>query len=76
MVLSTTQERFIYINIGTLARQIDAIWNRRLKVPLRGITQEMFSEASQNDTFCLETVVPAIGKNGTPNCATVKPFAG
>ena len=75
-IQGTTQARFIYINIGTLARQIDAIWNRRLKVPLRGITQEMFSEASQNDTFCLETVVPAIGKNGTPNCATVKPFAG
>ena len=36
-IQGTTQARFIYINIGTSARQIDAIWNRRLKVPLRHV---------------------------------------
>ena len=75
-IQGTTQERFIYINIGTSAGQIGSIWNRRLKVPLRGITEEMVSMASQNELFCLETKVPAIGKDGTPTCATVKPFAG
>ena len=75
-IQGTTQERFMYINIGTLAGQLGSIWNRRLKVPLRGITQEMVSEASENDSVCLETIVSATGKDGTPNCATVKPFAG
>jgi hypothetical protein len=75
-VQGTAQERFIYINIGTSARQIGSIWTRRLKVPLRDITEEMVSKARENDSFCLETIVPAIGKDGTPNCATVKPFAG
>jgi Family of unknown function (DUF5990) len=75
-IQGTTQERFIYINIGTSAGQIGSIWTRRLKVPLRGITETMISEASQDNSFCLETTVPAIGKDGTPNCATVKPFAG
>jgi hypothetical protein len=75
-IQGTTQERFIYINIGTSAGQIGSIWTRRLKVPLRGITEEMVSKVSENDGFCLETIVPAIGKDGTPNCATVKPFEG
>lgn len=75
-IQGTSQERFIYINIGTSAGQIGSIWTRRLKVPLRGITEEMVSKASQNETFCLETIVPAIGKDGSPNCATVKPFLG
>ena len=75
-IQGTTQERFIYINIGTSAGQIGSVWTRRLKVPLRDITEEMVLKANENDTFCLETTVPAIGKDGTPNCATVKPFAG
>ncbi len=69
-------ERFIYINIGISAGQIDSIWNRRLKVPLRGVTEEMISKTSQNESLWLETIVPALGKDGTPNCATVKPFLG
>ncbi len=70
------EERFIYINIGTSAGQWDSIWTRRLKVPLRNITEEMLAKTSENDLFYLETKVPAIGKDGTPNCATVKPFNG
>jgi hypothetical protein len=71
-----TTERFIYIGIGTAAGQLNSIWSRRLKVPLREITAEMMSKLNENDSFCLETKVPAIGKDGTPNCATVKPFDG
>jgi hypothetical protein len=75
-IQGSTQERFIYINIGTSAGQNGSIWTRRLKVPLRDITEEMVTKASQNQNFCLETRVPAIGKDGTPNCAMVKPFGG
>src|SRR4051794_8014359 len=33
--------RFLYIDIGKLAGQADSGWERRLKVPLGGITWEM-----------------------------------
>ena len=33
-----TGERFVYLNIGTSAGQLDSVWTRRLKVPLRGIS--------------------------------------
>ena len=29
------QERFVYLDIGTLAGQTDTHWSRRLKIPLR-----------------------------------------
>ena len=75
-IQGTTTERFIYIGIGTAAGQLNSIWSRRLKVPLREITAEMMLKLNENDSFWLETKVPAIGKDGTPNCATVKPFDG
>jgi len=62
--------RFVYINIGTAAGQIDTPWSRRLKVPLRGITWTMAHEG------ILVTRVPGTGKDGSPACATVKPFDG
>jgi hypothetical protein len=46
-------------------------WSRRLKVPLRGITWEMIERKNS-----LQTRVPGTGKDGSPTCATVKPFAG
>jgi Family of unknown function (DUF5990) len=75
-IQGTTTERFIYIGIGMAAGQLNSIWSRRLKVPLRGITAEMILKLNESDSFCLETKVPAIGKDSTPNCATVKPFDG
>lgn len=60
-------ERFIYIDIGTCAGQTDTPWSRRLKIPLRGITET---------AGVLETRVPGTGRDGGPACATVKPFAG
>ena len=67
--------RFIYINIGISAGQIHTQWNRRLKVPLIGITESMINEILKLPGV-LETSVPGTGKDGGPNCATVKPFAG
>lgn len=64
-------ERFIYLDIGTLAGQTDSVWTRRLKVPLRDITWEMV-----NAHHALSTIVPGTAKDGGPNCATVKPFPG
>ena len=64
-------QRFIYIDIGTYAGQTETCWSRRLKIPLYGMNWEMVREAKT-----LETRVPGSGKDGSPACATVKPFAG
>ncbi len=69
-------ERFIYINIGTYAGNPNSEWGRRLKVPLRDITREAINKLISNQELVLETYMPGKGKDGTPSCATVKPFAG
>lgn len=68
--------RFIYIDIGTYAGQADSIWNRRLKIPLTGISLEMIQQLSADPSKILTCKVPGTGKDGGPNCATVKPFSG
>ena len=69
-------ERFIYIDIGTCAGQIDSVWSRRLKIPLRDISSETVKLLLTDSSFILETKVPGTGRDGGPNCATVKPFSG
>ena len=69
------QERFVYLDIGTYAGQTNTPWGRRLKVPLRDITWDMVKQASRAEHL-LETRVPGTAKDGSPTCATVKPFAG
>jgi hypothetical protein len=63
-------QRFVCIDIGTYAGQADSCWSRRLKIPLTGITAEMMAAGF------LEACVSGSGKDGGPNCATVKPFDG
>ena len=69
-----TTGRFIYINIGKSAGQFDSCWDRRLKIPLGGITWEMIEKAAMN--MSLEARLPGTGKDGGPSCATVKPTEG
>jgi hypothetical protein len=66
--------KFVYIDIGTYAGQPHTIWSRRLKIPLTGITWEDIDSLSGNSM--LQTSVPGTGRDGGPNCATVKPFEG
>jgi hypothetical protein len=68
-------DNFIYIDIGTYAGQT-SVWGRRLKIPLTRITWDIVDQFATNAKLILETHVPGTGKHGTPNCATVKPFAG
>ncbi len=74
-VQGPTGERFVYIDIGTYARQTGTCWSRRLKIPLRGITWKMIEEESEEKSL-LETRVAGTGKDGSPSCATPKPFSG
>lgn len=66
--------RFIYIDIGKSAGQIDSCWDRRIKVPLSGITWAMIESASTK--MLLEARLPGTGRDGGPSCATVKPAEG
>ena len=67
----SVEDRFVYIDIGTYAGQTNTQWSRRLKIPLSGINKDLL-----NSGHGLVTEVPGIGKDGGPNCATVKPFMG
>lgn len=75
-VQGPVSERFIYIGIGTHAGQFDSVWSRRLKIPLREISQETIKLLLADSDLVLETKVPGTAKDGGPNCATVKPFSG
>ena len=66
--------KFVYIDIGTYAGQSGSIWSRRLKIPLTGITWNDIDSLSPNSK--LQTSVSGTGRDGGPNCATVKPFGG
>jgi hypothetical protein len=70
----TPQDRFVYIDIGTYAGQKDSLWSRRLKIPLSGIEAELSDSISEKQLLYCE--IPGVGKDGGPNCATVKPFSG
>ena len=69
-----TTGRFIYLDIGKSAGQFDSCWERRIKVPLGGITWGMIEKASEK--LVLEARLPGTGKDGGPSCATVKPTEG
>jgi hypothetical protein len=73
-VQGPANNRFVYIDIGTYAGQLNTIWSRRLKIPLTGITWKDIDSLSGNSI--LQANVPGTGKDGGPNCATVKPFSG
>jgi Family of unknown function (DUF5990) len=68
--------QFIYLDIGASAGQPGSVWRRRLKIPLVSISWEMITKLTGDDLSYLFTDVPGKAKDGTPNCATVKPFSG
>jgi hypothetical protein len=68
--------KFVYLDIGAAAGQTGCPWSRRLKIPLTGIGwKDIKSLASVPGSF-FTTSVAGTGKDGGPNCATVKPFSG
>jgi Family of unknown function (DUF5990) len=68
--------RFIYIGIGKSAGQFDSCWQRRIKIPLEGITWEMIDSVLEKPKRLLQATIPGTGKDGGPSCATVKPMDG
>ena len=64
-------QRFVYLDIGACAGQINSCWSRRLKVPLAGVTMKMILAGGM-----IEARVPGTGRDGSPSCATVRDFDG
>ena len=68
--------RFIYIDIGKSAGQFNSEWQRRIKIPLAGITWEMLDKTVDGPKRFLQASIHGTGKDGGPSCATVKPMDG
>ncbi|MBN9663327.1 MAG: hypothetical protein J0H49_34320 [Acidobacteria bacterium] len=68
--------RFLYLDIGTYAGQVDSLWSRRLKVPLRGFTKVALDRCAANPATVLETRIPGTARDGGPTCGSVKTFVG
>jgi hypothetical protein len=64
--------RFIYIDVGTYAGQKNTQWSRRMKVPLQGITWALIKLVTTQPENKLLARIPGTGRDGGPNCATVK----
>jgi hypothetical protein len=75
-VQGPVSDRFIYVDIGTLAGQKDSVWTRRIKIPLISITSEMVQHFLSGTRLVIEASIPGKGKGGGPNCGTIKPFDG
>lgn len=65
------RQRFVYIDIGACAGQSESSWSRRLKIPLEGIPAKVIVAGG-----VVQARVPGTGRDGGPNCATVKEFDG
>jgi hypothetical protein len=68
--------RFVYIDIGKSAGQFDSCWQRRIKIPLDGITWELIDAVLEKPKRLLQATIPGTGKDGGPTCATTKPIDG
>lgn len=67
--------RFVYVNSGQRAGQVDTPWDRRAKVPLGGITAAMIREANGSAGARIETEFEGTARDGGPTCASVKSIA-
>ena len=66
------KERFVYINAGRRAGQVDSGWDRRAKIPLTGIAPELIGRAALLPGGRLEVGIGGRGRDGGPVCALVK----
>lgn len=68
--------RFVYLDIGTYARQKNTGWARRLKIPLIGIDWKSIDAATKARKPLEARVAGSGGRDGGPTCGTIKPFTG
>ena len=68
--------RFVYVTSGQRAGQTDSCWDRRAKVPLKGITPELIAAVQQQPGARLEARIAGTAADGGPACATVPLLKG
>jgi hypothetical protein len=66
--------RFVYVNSGKHAGQLESCWDRRAKVNLGGVDATLIEQAAGSDAV-IETQIAGTGRDGGPACATV-PLVG
>jgi hypothetical protein len=64
-------DRFIYVNTGTSAGQVNSRWTRRAKVRLSGISRELVERVLDTPGAVLQARMEGIGRDGGPACAGV-----
>jgi len=64
-------DRFLYVNSGTLAGQGKTPWTRRAKVKTGGISWKLVDQTLATPGSVLEAQIDGIAKDGGPCCATV-----
>ena len=61
--------RFVYLCVGQAAGQLRSEWNRRIKVPLGGLTWDQVRAAGPGTR--LTARIAGRGRDGSPACASV-----
>lgn len=69
------KDRFVYLDVGTLAGQKDSEWTRRIKIPIYAIQWPVIKKAL-GSRRPLEARIHGQGRDGTPSCGSVKNFGG
>jgi hypothetical protein len=63
--------RFLYVTVGVRAGQFGSPWDRRAKVPLTGISDDLFDLARGRTDVVLEARITGRARDGGPACASV-----
>ena len=64
-------DRFLYLNSGTMAGQEDSCWTRRAKIKTGRIDWKLIEQAFSTPGAVLEVQIDGRAKDGGPCCATV-----
>lgn len=64
-------DRFLYLNSGTMAGQQDSGWTRRAKIKTAGINWKLIEQTLATPGAVLEAQIHGLAKDGGPCCATV-----
>ena len=70
-VSGPSTDRFIYVNSGQRAGQLDSCWDRRAKVKLSSLSMDLIYTAMQPGSSRVEGRISGSAPDGGPCCATV-----
>lgn len=63
--------RFLYVTVGIRAGQLDSPWDRRAKIPLAGISDEILNSVRIRSGLILVARIAGRARDGGPACASV-----